>query len=130
MRNGHRIIATVQSSPQVTDLRSKVEKLGLQQAIVVEKLDLHDPYDMAHAHAFDVDVLWNNAGIGEAGPVAEIPLDLARRNYETNVFLPLALRQGFVRRCRRQRGRWGWGSSVEIANVDGRLVQTPEETSR
>ena len=34
-------------------------------------------------------MLWNNAGMGEAGPVWEIPVDLVRKNYEVNVFLPL-----------------------------------------
>jgi NAD(P)-dependent dehydrogenase (short-subunit alcohol dehydrogenase family) len=42
-------------------------------------------------------VLWNNAGVGESGPVSEIPTDLVRRNYETNVFLPLVLTQGFIK---------------------------------
>ena len=36
--------------------------------------------------------------MGEAGPVFEIPLDLVRKNYEVNVFLPLQLTQGFVRK--------------------------------
>ena len=42
-------------------------------------------------------MLWNNAGMGEAGPVWEIPIDLVRKNYEVNVFLPLVLTQGVVR---------------------------------
>ncbi|MQA90155.1 MAG: SDR family NAD(P)-dependent oxidoreductase [Gemmatimonas sp.] len=45
-----------------------------------------------------MDVLFNNAGVGEAGPVSEIPIDLVRRNYEVNVFGSLALTQGFIRR--------------------------------
>ena len=44
------------------------------------------------------DVLFSNAGIGQAGPVCEIPMDLVRRNYETNVFAPLALAQAFIRK--------------------------------
>ncbi|MGV6872155.1 SDR family NAD(P)-dependent oxidoreductase [Pseudochelatococcus sp. B33] len=52
----------------------------------------------AQAQAWDFDVLWNNAGMGEAGPVWEIPIDLVRRNYEVNVFLPLLLTQGVLRR--------------------------------
>lgn len=96
-RNGHNIIATVQFSPHVTPLREKVKALGLKN-FRVEKLDLFDAYDVAYAQSWDIDVLWNNAGIGEAGPVFEIPLDLVRRNYEVNVFLPLALTQGFVRK--------------------------------
>ena len=96
-RAGNNIIATAQISPQVAALRTKVADLGLDN-IRVEKLDLHDPYDMAFAQTFDVDVLWNNAGIGESGPVSEIPIDLVRGNYETNVFKPLELTQGFIRR--------------------------------
>jgi NAD(P)-dependent dehydrogenase (short-subunit alcohol dehydrogenase family) len=95
-KNGHHVIATVQVSPHVTPLREKAKALGLTD-FRVEKLDLCDPYDVAYAQTWDVDVLWNNAGIGESGPVFEIPLDLVRRNYEINVFLPLALTQGFVR---------------------------------
>jgi len=94
---GHNIIATAQISLQVAALRTKVADLGLDN-IRVEKLDLHDPYDMAFAQSFDIDVLWNNAGIGESGPVSEIPIDLVRGNYETNVFKPLELTQGFIKR--------------------------------
>lgn len=96
-REGHYVIATAQSSPQVTPLREKAQALGLDN-LRVEKLDLCDPYDVAFSQGWDIDVLWNNAGMGEGGPVFEMPLDLIRRNYEVNVFLPLALTQGFVRK--------------------------------
>jgi NAD(P)-dependent dehydrogenase (short-subunit alcohol dehydrogenase family) len=96
-RKGHAIIATVHVASQVTPLREEAQVLGLQN-FRVERLDLTDPYDIAYAQSFDVDVLWNNAGMGEAGPVFEMPLDLVRRNYEVNVFLPLQLTQGFVRK--------------------------------
>jgi NAD(P)-dependent dehydrogenase (short-subunit alcohol dehydrogenase family) len=97
-RNGHNIIATAQVSPQVAALRSKVDELGLSKNIRVERLDILDPYDVAYAQTWDIDVLFNNAGIGEAGPVFEIPVDLVRRNFETNVHAPLALTQGFIRK--------------------------------
>ena len=96
-RNGHNIIATAQVSPQVAALRNNVKELGLEN-IRVEKLDLLDPYDVAYAQSWDIDVLWNNAGVGESGPVSEIPIDLVRRNYEVNVFKPLELTQGFIRK--------------------------------
>ena len=101
-KKGHNVIATAQISPQVTPLRQKAKALGLPN-LRVEKLDLADPHDMAFARSWDVDVLWNNAGLGESGPVFEIPLDLVRRNYEINVFLPLALTQAFVRKWLEQR---------------------------
>jgi NAD(P)-dependent dehydrogenase (short-subunit alcohol dehydrogenase family) len=96
-QKGYEVIATAQISPQVAALRRKAKELGLRN-LRVEKLDLLDPYDVAHVQAFDVDILWNNAGIGESGPVSEIPLDLVRRNYEVNVFKPLELTQGFVKK--------------------------------
>ena len=96
-RQGHTIIATAQVSPQVAALRNKVQQLGLTN-LRVEKLDLFDEWDMKHALSWDIDVLWNNAGIGESGPVSEIPIELVRRNYEVNVFRPLVLSQGFIRK--------------------------------
>ena len=64
-KNGHTMIATVQVSPQVTPLREKAKAIGISN-LRVERLDLTDPYDIAQAQTFDVDVLWNNAGMGEA----------------------------------------------------------------
>ena len=96
-KNGHDIIATAQISPQVTPLRDEAKALGLNN-LRVERLDLTDPYDIAQAQSWDIDVLWNNAGMGEAGPVWEIPIDLVHKNYEVNVFQPLVLTQGIVRR--------------------------------
>lgn len=96
-RNGHNVIATVQVSPQVPPLREKAMELQLTN-LRVERLDLTDPYDIAQAISWDFDILWNNAGQGESGPVWEIPVDLVRRNYEVNVFLPLLLTQGVVKK--------------------------------
>ncbi|ABS27540.1 SDR family oxidoreductase [Anaeromyxobacter sp. Fw109-5] len=96
-RKGHTVIATAQISPQVAALRRKATELDLGR-LRVEKLDLLDHYDVARAQTWDVDVLWNNAGLGESGPVSEIPLELVRRNYEVNVFKPLELTQGFIKK--------------------------------
>jgi NAD(P)-dependent dehydrogenase (short-subunit alcohol dehydrogenase family) len=95
-RNGHEAIAAAQTWQQVTTLRARADELGLD-SLRVEKLDLLDPYDVKHASDWDVDVLVNNAGMGEAGPIAEIPVDLVRRNFEVNVFAPLAFTQQVVR---------------------------------
>jgi NAD(P)-dependent dehydrogenase (short-subunit alcohol dehydrogenase family) len=96
-QKGHEVIAGVQIAPQVTPLRKKAEALGLKN-LRVERLDLLDPFDVTQAHTWDIDVLFNNAGMGECGPVSEIPVDLVRHNFETNVFAPLILTQGFIRK--------------------------------
>jgi NAD(P)-dependent dehydrogenase (short-subunit alcohol dehydrogenase family) len=100
-KNGHKIIATCQVSSQVTPLREDVAALGIKH-FRVERLDLKDSYDIKQAQSWDCDILWNNAGKGEAGPVWEIPVDLVRDNYEVNVFLPLQLTQGVVQRWVRE----------------------------
>jgi len=95
-RLGHKVIAGVQISPQVTALRSKVKQLVLQENLRVEKLDILDKYDVKNALKWDIDIFFSNAGYGESGPVFEIPLELVRANYETNVFAPLELAQQFI----------------------------------
>jgi NAD(P)-dependent dehydrogenase (short-subunit alcohol dehydrogenase family) len=94
---GHEVIAGVQIWPQVTALRQKASELGLKN-LRVEKLDILDSRDVANALTWDIDILFSNAGIGEGGPASEMPLDLVRKNYETNVFAPLELAQGFIRK--------------------------------
>jgi NADP-dependent 3-hydroxy acid dehydrogenase YdfG len=80
-QSGHEVIAAAQTWPQVTALRAKAVKLGLS-SLRIEKLDLLDPYETKQAQTWDFDVLVNNAGIGEGGPIAEIPVELVRRNFE------------------------------------------------
>jgi NAD(P)-dependent dehydrogenase (short-subunit alcohol dehydrogenase family) len=94
---GHNVIAAAQSWPQVTTLRTKADSLGLS-SLRVEKLDLLEPHDTARAVGWEFDVLFNNAGVGEGGPISEIPLDLVRRNFEVNVFAPLELTQRVVKK--------------------------------
>jgi NAD(P)-dependent dehydrogenase (short-subunit alcohol dehydrogenase family) len=96
-QKGHTVIATAQISAQVSKLRCRAAGLGLKN-LRAEKLDLLDPYDVAQAHTWDIDILFNNAGIGECGPISEIPIELVRRNFETNVFAPILLTQGFIRK--------------------------------
>ena len=62
-QKGHSVIAAVQTWPQVTAMREKAGALGLK-TLRVEKLDLLDPYDVAHVLKLKFDILFNNAGIG------------------------------------------------------------------
>ena len=94
---GHDVIAGVQIWPQATALRLKVDALGLKN-LRVEKLDLLHPYDVQNALRWDIDILVNNAAIGESGPITEVPMDLMRSMFDTNFFAPLELTQKFVRK--------------------------------
>jgi NAD(P)-dependent dehydrogenase (short-subunit alcohol dehydrogenase family) len=95
---GHRVIATTQIWPQVTDLRREVTHLGLEDQIVVDKLDVLDARDIATAMNWEFDTLVSNAGTGDSGPIAEIPVELVRRTFETNVFSNLELIQHAIRK--------------------------------
>ncbi|MET0637317.1 MAG: SDR family oxidoreductase [Chitinophagaceae bacterium] len=114
---GHQVIAGVQISPQVTALRNKAKELGLENNLTVMKLDILDPYDVAYSLNWgNIDILLSNAGIGEAGPVFEIPVDLVRRNFETNVFAPLNLVQQFVAKWIREKRK---GKVVFTSSMGG-----------
>ncbi|UPG96536.1 SDR family oxidoreductase [Luteibacter aegosomatissinici] len=96
-KKGHTVIATAESWPQVTALRDRAAAEGIPN-LSVTKLNLLDPYDIAAAAKLDFDVLVSNAGIGEAGPIAEIPIPILKHNFEVNVFALLDLTQRVVRR--------------------------------
>jgi NAD(P)-dependent dehydrogenase (short-subunit alcohol dehydrogenase family) len=95
---GHQVIATTQIWPQVTELRHHVEELGLSDRIVVDKLDVLDIRDVETAMSWDFDTFVSNAAIGDSGPIAEIPVELVRRTFETNVFSNLELTQHVIRK--------------------------------
>lgn len=110
---GHDVIAGCQIWPQVTELRRAASEAGLAMKVI--KLDVLSGIDRDHALGLDarVDVLFNNAGIMESGPMAEIPMAVFRSVFETNVFAALELAQGFARRMvQRGSGRIVWTSSV------------------
>jgi NAD(P)-dependent dehydrogenase (short-subunit alcohol dehydrogenase family) len=65
-----------------------------------------------------VGVLVNNAGYSQGGPVEQVPLEAARRQFETNVFGPIALIQLVLPKMRAQR----WGRIVNIGSMGGRLT--------
>jgi NAD(P)-dependent dehydrogenase (short-subunit alcohol dehydrogenase family) len=66
-----------------------------------------------------VDGLVNNAGYGTRGPVERVPVDLIRKNFETNVFSLIALTQLVLPLMREQRD----GCIVNIGSVAGRIAR-------
>lgn len=62
----------------------------------VEKLDITSGVDIAKAAKFDVEVLINNAGAGQTGPMADVPMDRVRHLFEVNVFGTLAVTQAVL----------------------------------
>lgn len=66
-----------------------------------------------------IDALVNNAGYGTRGPVEIVPVDLIRKNYETNIFSLIALTQLVLPHMRER----GSGCIVNIGSVAGRIAR-------
>ncbi len=115
-RRGNDVIATTQIVTQITTVKAAATAAGIQ--LRTEKLDVRDPRDRDRAGAWGVDVLVNNAGLGESGPLAEIPIDLVRESFETNVFGALELTQVVVKGMLER----GAGKIVNISSIAGRIT--------
>src|SRR5438105_4337363 len=88
---GHRVIATSETDAQAAALRAEAPQL------TVEKLDITSA-DVDKAAGWDIDVLINNAGVGQTGPMADVPLDRVRHLFDVNVFGTLAVTQKILPR--------------------------------
>jgi len=89
---GHHVIATTETTEQATQLSTETQ--GLQ----VEKLDITNSSDVAKISAWDIDVLINNAGYGQTGPMSDVPADRLRKVFEVNVFGTVAVTQAVLPR--------------------------------
>jgi NAD(P)-dependent dehydrogenase (short-subunit alcohol dehydrogenase family) len=65
-----------------------------------------------------VGVLVNNAGYSQSGALEQVPMEAARRQFETNVFGLIRLTQLALPGMRAQR----WGRVVNIGSMGGRLT--------
>lgn len=88
-QRGHQVIATTETDDQASQLRHDAPSLH------VEKLDI-TTNDVDKVHAWTIDVLVNNAGAGETGPLADVPMDRVRRLFEVNVFGTLKVTQAVL----------------------------------
>jgi len=66
-----------------------------------------------------IDALVNNAGYGTRGPVELVPVELIRRNFETNLFSLIALTQLVIPHLRAR----GSGRIINIGSVAGRIAR-------
>jgi len=90
-KKGHRVIASTHHLAESEELNQlgKKEKISLESIVV----DVTVAKDREKILNYDVDVLINNAGIGETGSLAEIPFDKVKHTFEVNVFGSFELTQ-------------------------------------
>jgi NAD(P)-dependent dehydrogenase (short-subunit alcohol dehydrogenase family) len=87
---GHHVIATTETEVQAEQLRAEAPQLQ------VEKLDITTA-DVEKVHEWSIDTLINNAGAGQTGPIADIPLERLRFLFEVNVFGTMNVTQAVLR---------------------------------
>lgn len=105
---GHHVIATTETDAHADALRAEAPHL------TVEKLDITTA-DVAKAAEWDIDVLINNAGAGQTGPMADVPLDRVRHLFEVNVFGTLAVTQQVLPRMVAK----GAGRVIIVSSIAG-----------
>ena len=112
---GHRVLATTQTQAQAEALNREVETKGLK--IEVFKLDITLEADRYLIEPYAIDVLVNNAGMGESGSLAEVDMQRVRKIFEVNLFCTLALTQialsGMIRREK--------GTVLLVSSIAGRV---------
>lgn len=90
-KHQHSVIATDKTLVLLQQLQLGAEKLGLK--LQYEQLDITQSTDWQKAAAWPVDVLINNAAIGESGPLIEIPMERYQKLWQTNVVGTIGLSQ-------------------------------------
>jgi len=108
---GHRVLATCETDAQVTALAAEAPQLE------VRRLDVTTD-DVEWAREVEIDVLINNAGLGQTGPIADVPIDRVRRLFEVNVFGTLRLTQVVAP----QMVARGSGRILILSSIAGHLV--------
>ena len=94
-QRGHRVLATTHSTEQAASLRQAAAQAGV--ALEVFKLDITSEADREQLDQYTIDVLINNAALGESGSLAEVDMNRVRKLFEVNVFSTLALTQVALR---------------------------------
>ena len=107
---GHAVIATTETEEQAAALQAEAPQL------TVVKLDITTD-DVAKAAEWDLDVLINNAGAGQTGPMADVPIARVRRLFDVNVFGTLAVTQAVLPRMVAR----GSGRIVIMSSISGVL---------
>lgn len=118
LKRGHKVYATVHRETSVNDVRTVLRSFG--ENFVVDKLDVTEASDVDKVDNWDIDVLINNAAIGDSGPLAEIDSEKVKAVFETNVFSTLRLTQKVLPKLIAK----GEGRIVLMGSMAG-LVSTP-----
>ena len=110
-RKGHHVYAVVKK-------KSDCKQFESLQNITALQCDIASEADRSKLANISIDVLINNAGIGESGPITYVPLERIKHNFEVNVFGTVALIQLFTPHfVQKKKGR-----IINVSSVAGKIA--------
>jgi short-subunit dehydrogenase len=122
-RAGAKVVISARRPDRLEALAREIDSSGANVLAVAG--DVTSPADRERLVAATrakfgrIDGLVNNAGYGTRGPVEIAPIELIRKNYETNVFSLIALTQLMLPEMRER----GAGCIVNIGSVAGKIAR-------
>lgn len=129
-RQGNKLVLTARNLEELTEARNKLlkrravqyaEDVLLIPADLTDQTQANSLVEHAIEHFGRIDVLVNNAGIIEVGPVEDQPLHAYRRAMETNFFAALYVTQAALPYML-HRDRRNPASIVNIASIGGKVA--------
>jgi NAD(P)-dependent dehydrogenase (short-subunit alcohol dehydrogenase family) len=115
---GHRVVAGARNPEQLADLKNiHGENLHVVALDVTNEEQARSAVDAAIASFGTLDVLVNNAGYGNVGPVEDTPLAEFRAQIETNLFGVIIMTKAVLQYFRER----GAGRIVQVTSIGGRI---------
>ncbi len=115
-KRGHDVLATTKAEDQATELKREAEGLGVK--LTARKLDVTLETDVDTLRDDEFDVILSNAGVGESGPLVEIPFDRVERLFNVNVLGGLRVVQATVPKMIAKKS----GRVILVSSLAGRIV--------
>jgi short-subunit dehydrogenase len=123
VRGGARVVITARRQDRLDALARELDPTGTKVLAVAGDITSEEDrwklVESTQAKFGRIDALVNNAGYGTRGPVEVVPVDLIRKNYETNIFALVALTQLVLPQMRAR----GSGCIVNIGSVAGKIAR-------
>jgi short-subunit dehydrogenase len=117
-QQGHRVYATARRLKTMQELANQgIQTLALD---VTQAADIERVLDELRANGRTVGMLVNNAGYGAMGPLLDLPASEWQKQFDVNVFAPMALTRAVLPEMIHRRR----GVIVNISSVSG-VMPTP-----
>jgi short-subunit dehydrogenase len=119
---GIRLVLAARSQDKLQHVADRSSKAGAEVLIVPTDMSQSEQVNALAKAAIErfgrVDVLVNNAGYGQMGPVELIPLEAVKRQFQVNLLGMITLTQAMIPVMREQ----GGGKIINVSSIGGRIA--------